>query len=224
MEQLLPAHLNVTFTSDWHGPLDGLYIQPESLKGFGLFPWEIQSSNKWWSRPLKKGEIGCAISHWRCWKDAADYHEEVLILEDDVDLADNFLQELSSVTNLIEVNFPDWDLLYLGRLRLMRDFAAGSGFVRPGYSHLTIGYMLSASGIDKILSVGFENALIPADEFLAALSIPHPRPDVARLYPPILNAFAVERDIVFQLPKEQAGSDTEHSDFIVLAKQPDQIP
>src|ERR1041385_1965799 len=61
--------LDVVFTTDWNGPLDGAQIDRNSLRGFGLFPWKRTCSNQWWSRPLKKGEIGNSISHWRCWKD-----------------------------------------------------------------------------------------------------------------------------------------------------------
>ncbi len=65
--------------------MDGQAIDPDNLPGFGLYPWEIPSDNPWWSRPLKLGEIGCAISHWMCWQQAAaDAADPALILEDDV--------------------------------------------------------------------------------------------------------------------------------------------
>jgi collagen beta-1,O-galactosyltransferase len=69
--------------------------------------------------------------------------------------------------------------------------------------------MLSASGLAKVLGVGFERAIIPVDELLPALYMPHPREDVRRRYPPRLNAYAFDPALVTQLPKEIAGSDTE---------------
>jgi collagen beta-1,O-galactosyltransferase len=84
MERLLPAAWDVQFTSDWDGPMDGQTIDTGNLPGFGLYPWEVRSDNPWWSRPLKLGEIGCAVSHWMCWqKAAADAADPALILEDD---------------------------------------------------------------------------------------------------------------------------------------------
>ena len=215
MEQMLPPTLDVTYTTDWAGPLDGLHMDREMLQGFGLFPWQIVSRNSWWSRRLKKGEIGCAISHWRCWKDAADRNACVaLMLEDDVVLVESFFDKVERALHVLEARDRDWDFLYLGRQPAMRDFPAGDGFVRPGYTHCTYAYMLSRSGIGKVLSVGFENHLIPLDEFLSALFVIHPRPDVARRYRPILKAFALEPPIAFQLPKEHGGSDTEATDFV----------
>ena len=84
MERVLPASWDVQFTSDWDGPMDGQTLDPGNLPGFGLYRWEIPSDNPWWSRPLKLGEIGCAISHWLCWqRAAADGADPALILEDD---------------------------------------------------------------------------------------------------------------------------------------------
>ncbi len=88
MERVLPATWDVQFTSDWDGPMDGQAIDPDDLPGFGLYQWELPSDNPWWSRPLKLGEIGCAVSHWMCWQQAAaDAADPALILEDDAVLA-----------------------------------------------------------------------------------------------------------------------------------------
>lgn len=216
MEKILPRDLDVTFTTDWDGPLDGAEIRGDSLKGFGIFPsWKMVSENVWWSRPLKKGELGCSISHWSCWKDAvASGEDRAIFFEDDIRLAQSFMEKLAATIQCLQQHYTDWDLLYLGRLPLMPDFPAGHGFVRPGYSYGAHAYMLSRAGLEKILSVRFEQQLIPADEFLPAMYFPHPRPDVARRFKPILKAFALEQKIVFQLPKERMGSDTEATGFV----------
>jgi collagen beta-1,O-galactosyltransferase len=97
----------------------------------------------------------------------------------------------------------------------MRDFPLGHGLVRPGYSHGSFGYMLSRAGIEKVLSIRFENQLLPVDELLPALYIFHPRPDVRRRYPPSLNAFALERDIVTHIHIDgEDDSDTETTGFL----------
>jgi glycosyl transferase, family 25 len=97
MEQLLPTGLPVTFTSDWNGPFDGgdLTIAALERAGYRPFPWQINSDNLWWSRPLKYGEIGCTLAHLACWQHAFEHGTEpfIVILEDDAVLA------LVSLTN-----------------------------------------------------------------------------------------------------------------------------
>src|SRR5689334_13540990 len=70
---MLPPELPVVFTSDWDGPFDGQRLSRsvvESL-GFALFPWQIESDDPDWCRPMKLGEIGCTLHHLACWRDAA---------------------------------------------------------------------------------------------------------------------------------------------------------
>jgi collagen beta-1,O-galactosyltransferase len=216
MERVLPATWDVQFTSDWDGPMDGQAIDPDDLPGFGLYPWQRPSDNPWWNRPLKLGEIGCAISHRLCWEQAAaDGADPALILEDDVVLADHFVARLQSRLARLWVIDPHWDLLYLGRWPLDgQDTAVTDGIVHPGYSYCTYGYLLSASGLRQVLSCGFERALIPVDELIPALYMDHPREDIRSLYPNRLRAYALEPPLAKQLPKEEAGSDTEASAFV----------
>ena len=212
MQRILPPSWSVEYTTHWPGPRDGAAIGPTDLGGLGLFDWEIKSRNQWWNRPLKLGEIGCAVSHWLCWQRATALHStRTLVLEDDVTLVPRIEDQLEA--GLVKLNTldPDWDLVYLGRWALEpdSDTPVTPGLVRPAYSYCTFGYMLSASGLAKVLDVDFERAIIPVDELLPALYMPHPREDVRRRYPPRLNAYAFDPALVTQLPKEIAGSDTE---------------
>lgn len=219
MERALPAGFDAQFTSDWDGPMDGQAIDSDDLPGFGLYPWQIDSTNPWWNRPLKLGEIGCAISHWMCWrKAAADAASPALFLEDDAVLASDCAGQLACRLALLSSADPSWDLLYLGRwARDDGDRPVAPGIVRPGYSYCTFGYMLSPGGLTTVLSSGFERALIPVDEFLPALYCDHPRPDIRSRYPRRLRAYAFEPPLVTQLPKDEAGSDTEASAFVACA-------
>ena len=216
MERVLPAAWDVQFTSDWDGPMDGQAIDPGDLPGFGVYRWELASDNPWWSRPLKRGELGCAISHWTCWqRAAADGADPALILEDDAVLVEDCAARLRSRLARLSATDPHWDLLYLGRWALDdEDRAVTEGVVRPGYSYCTFGYLLSASGLRKVLGCGFERALIPVDELIPALYLDHPRADIRALYPKRLRAYALEPPLVTQLPKDEAGSDTEASAFV----------
>ena len=212
MEGILPPSWPVEYTTHWPGPRDGNAIGPNDLGGLGLFEWEIESRNQWWNRPLKLGEIGCAVSHWLCWQRAAALHStRTLVLEDDVTLVPQIEHKLEAGLAELDALDPEWDLVYLGRWALEpdSDIPVTPGIVRPAYSYCTFGYMLSASGLAKLLDVHFERAIIPVDELLPALYMSHPREDVRRRYPPRLNAYAFEPALVTQLPKDVAGSDTE---------------
>src|SRR5579872_3216688 len=82
---IIPSFLDVNFTSDLGLEVDGKNLPMNLFKHVGLFPWKINSDNFWWKRPLKKGEIGCALTHLHCWKYIVDKKIELsLILEDDI--------------------------------------------------------------------------------------------------------------------------------------------
>lgn len=214
MRAILPPELDVECTTDWAAPIDGQRIDAAALAGFGLFPWRIESPNSWWSRPLKKGEIGCAIGHWLCWRRARESAGETfLFLEDDVVLADSFVARLGDALARLAAFDPRWDFLYLGREPIGRDEPVVPGIVRPGYSYCSYAYALRRSGVEALLATGYERALIPVDELLPALYLDHPRPDVRARYPKRLRAYALEPPLVRQLPKDVAGSDTEASGF-----------
>jgi glycosyl transferase family 25 len=138
-----------------------------------------------------------------------------MVLEDDVSLVAGFERQLDRHLAALEILDPGWDLLYAGRwvLEPASEIVVADGLVRPAYSYCTFGYLLSAGGLAKVLDVGFERDIIPVDELLPALYMPHPREDVRRRYPPRLSAYAIDPPLVTQLDKELAGSDTEASAF-----------
>jgi glycosyl transferase, family 25 len=216
MQVVLPAVLEPQFTTSWPGPVDGATLTPKRLDGLRLFPgWMIPSDNMWWSRPLKKGEVACAISHWLCWQRARDQDAAAaLFLEDDTVFADDFEHRLEVALQRLDRLAPSWGLCYLGRVPLEPDLPFAPGMVRPGYSHCTFAYLLSRTGLEAVLAAGYDQALIPVDEFLPALYVDHPRADVRARFPRRLSAYAMTPPAVRQLPKTQAGSDTEDSDFI----------
>ncbi|WP_329243039.1 glycosyltransferase family 25 protein [Actinoallomurus sp. NBC_01490] len=216
MRQILPAQLNATYTCEWNGPFDGRSLSLAHLdrRGYQLFPWRIPSANPWWNRPLKLGEVGCSLSHLACWRQAATRSEPyTLVLEDDAVFAPDFLENLLRGLDLL--NPHGFDLLYLGRYPLEPDRAVLPGFVAPGYSHCTFGYLLTRRAVRELLAAELERAIIPADEFLPAMYTPHPRPDIRTRFPPRLTALAFDPPLVRQLPKDVAGSDTENSAFVV---------
>ena len=217
MEQILPAGWEVEFTTEWPEPMDGARITTADLDGYHMFPWQIESTNRWWNRPLTLGEIGCAISHLSCWRRASRLGSgPVLILEDDIELVPDIDRALVDGLRRLHAVDPGWHLAYLGRWALdpAADTPVGNGLVRPAYSYCTFAYLLSEAGLAELLESGFDQDLLPVDELLPALYMPHPRKDVRDRYPPRLRAYAFEPPLVTQLPKEVAGSDTESSEFL----------
>jgi collagen beta-1,O-galactosyltransferase len=215
MQAVLPPELDAEYTTNWDIPMDGQTMDDAALEPYGLFPWQIESDNKWWRRPLKKGEVGCAIGHWACWQRALRTKDDVfLFFEDDIVPVEGFTRRLTDGLQRLANFDPDWGLLYLGRHGLEPDEPALDGIVRPGFSYCTYGYALTRAAITKVLTTAYDQAIIPADELLPALYLDHPREDVRQRYPKLLRAYAFEPPLVTQLSRDIAGTDTEDSDFI----------
>jgi glycosyl transferase, family 25 len=211
LSSVLPPKLPVIFTSQWPGPFDGRQLNVDLLHagGYRLFPWRIPSDNAWWNRELRLGEIGCALSHLACWQDAANSNEPfILVLEDDIVLANDFLDVLCSQLTQLADSGPAFDLLYLGRCSRGADRPARPNLVYPGFSYSSIGYLLSRQGLETLLAARFDQAILPVDEFLPALYCDHPRADVRARYPRQLTALAFDPPLVWILPADQVDSDT----------------
>lgn len=212
--KLIPNNLDFQFTSDIGINYDGKKLNLESLPNVQLYDWEIESENRWWSRPLKFGEIGCSLAHFSVWELAcSEKLDMVLILEDDVFFDTEFQLKLQFYLKILEQK-TKWDLFYLGRTRRYPDKYFDDNIVIPGYSYCAFAYMLSKRGIKKILENNFLKNVIPVDEFLPSLYIDHPRADIRKLYPKSLEAYALNESIIFQKEKRIAGSDTEESNFV----------
>lgn len=213
----LPSALSVTFTSDWSTSFDGRDLSIVNLEdaGYQLFPWQIESDNQWWGRPLKFGEIGCTLAHLACWQHAVRSGNEpfILILEDDAILGPDFLADLLAGLDKLTGRWH-FDLLYLGRYQLEPDRPALPGFVTPGYSHCTFGYLVTRPALDTLLAARLDTAVVPIDEFLPCLYVDHPREDLRARFPRQLRALAFDPPLVRQRAKKDAGSDTENSLFV----------
>lgn len=222
MRDIRPPCLDYILAEDLGAKFDAESFTADDLAQYGYFPWEVTSQFAYdrlvyanWGRPLKHGEIGCAIAHHSCWVDSRQRDlSHTIILEDDVEFAQDFCTRLQVGLDVLDRDEPDWDLVYLGRLPLEPDLRKLHGFVVPGFSYFTHGYVLSRRGVGKVLATNYLSSIIPVDELLPALYLDHPRPDVRARFPKTLTAFAFEPQIATQLPKDESGSDTEESDFL----------
>ncbi|WP_406029137.1 glycosyltransferase family 25 protein [Nocardioides sp. NBC_00850] len=216
MAARLAQFSTVVFTSDWAPDFDGqrqTALLAENPR-VSLSPWQdLTSTNPWFSRPLKWGEVGCSLAHIACWEDfVRSGEQEAIFLEDDAQPIPSFANDLQQI--LAEARRHRFDLIYLGRVPQAPDRADHGRLVDPGYSHCTYSYVLSASGARKLLAMEPWRDLIPVDEFLPATYTQHPRRDVATRFGSDVQAIACKPDIVLQDPKDVMGSDTELSGFV----------
>jgi GR25 family glycosyltransferase involved in LPS biosynthesis len=170
--------------------------------------WKIESDNKWWNRDLTPGEIGCSLSHVTVWKDAlAKDYKNILVLEED------FLSNGS--LSLKDLTLPtNYDLLYLGRNKVDESVPEEEfgDFYMPSYSYNTHAYLLSQSGIKKLMAYNLQDNIIPADEFLSATFCLHPRQDIRELFVhPSIKAFALKQQAIGQIPTDIRPSTIEVS-------------
>lgn len=93
--------LDVEFFEGIYGPEFGLKtIIPFDENDFGP------------KRYIKAGRIGCLLSHFMLWKVLQhSNYEEILILEDDVVLCENFQEKLEVIKNQLPEN---WDYVFVG--------------------------------------------------------------------------------------------------------------
>lgn len=225
------------FTTNWPGPVDGESIKSEQDlidAGISLFPtWEMKNSNNsFWSRQMKLGEISCSFSHLSVWRaakrdfDSNPNLSHVIVLEDDVKFDEHVVEKVQSV--VLDLNrFGNWDFCYLGRvlqngkkdkqitLPESGSLVLSKFLTIPGFSYCTYAYMLSKTGVEKLLNARIQDHLIPVDEFIPACYTVHPREDVAKVFKPCLKAFAFSESVVFQMFKCEMGSDTEASRIFI---------
>lgn len=169
-----------------------------------------------WSEPftrktMTKGEIGCALSHYRLWERIVqDQLPYTLILEDDVVLCSDFLAK----SNVLQ-SFPSYDLMYLGRRPLRSDeIAMTSTIVRAKYSYGTHAYVLSYQGAQKLLQGDYIRHLIPIDEYLSLIyDATYPHQEYISCFTPIpLLAYSVTPLLVDIQSGQLYKSTTYHTD------------
>jgi len=223
LKSIKPYTELVEFNIEQWGP-DSKDITDELLNDIDIrtYPnWKIDSNNKFWSRNIKLGEVGCAISHLRMWEDAYDKGHSVTIFgEDDIMFNDDWLLKFKLTTNRLDSLDVEWDLLYLGRVLQhgQKDEPYDKELVYPAFSYCTHSYALSRNGIKKILNVNFKDNIIPSDEFLPCMYMPHPREDIREIFNDnsfVALSYKEGECLITQMPKNISGSDTEESEEYV---------
>ena len=109
------------------------------------------------------GAMGCLISHTRIIKDAKrNGYKKILILEDDIILAKNFLEKFNNISRL-----PPWKLLYLGGSQhgWKSVNINKRGFYKAVNTCGTFAYAIDHSIYNKLLKK-FSNKKLPVDSYL----------------------------------------------------------
>jgi len=176
--------------------------------------WKIDNhSNSWWAREVNAAEIGCTLSHYKCWLDAkVNNYNSVLILEEDFICKENIWP---SDLNLLP---SDWEFMYMGRMKTNStvDIPYKNSIVKPGYSYNMHAYMISMSGIEKMLSTNPHLDIIPADELTAGFMGNHPREDVNKKFNVNLNMFAFSEGDPYYITQTAIMKNSIDSNFEIL--------
>lgn len=163
-----------------------------------------------WRRPVTRSEVGCTLSHLSVWERICEQGgtEPALVFEDDAQITPRFKERFPRFIRALPA---DWDVLHLihaprlpgwYHLPTMRGEAVGPA----EYEWLTLAYAVSSGGACKLADALDRRNVIPSDEFLPAVSAPHPRPDVQALYQPRIKALACR-----PLPHEWLRQERLHS-------------
>lgn len=159
------------------------------------------------SRPITKGEIGCALSHYFIWeKIVLEKQDNVLIIEDDAEFEPILEHQLD------KIDVPkDYDLLYLGRKNFNdNEEKINDNIVKPNFSYWTVAYMLSYIGAKKLMESGYNKQIIPVDEFLPIM---YEKSSILKYKTNNFMAYATKHKIIKPEPNAFETSETEKSEF-----------
>jgi collagen beta-1,O-galactosyltransferase len=93
--------------------VDGQLLGEKDMSGIRMLPGYL---DPYYKRPIKRGEIGCFLSHYRIWEEMVEKDlDRVLIFEDDIVFAENATKILREMVEDLMKAQTDWDLIYLGR-------------------------------------------------------------------------------------------------------------
>ena len=177
---------------------------PEDQKYTVYDKWKRSDTDyEYWNRDIALGEIGCTLSHINVWEDAYKAGlNNILVLEQD------FMATKDCHLFPLEDRGPDWkeifsidcDIFNLGNFKANND----PGVPLKGKEHIlkdgtflnTNAYLVTNKrAIETLATSTARDTLIPADEFLPAITFPgHRRPDIRKLIEPKLTGVVYAKD------------------------------
>lgn len=145
-------------------------------------PQVSDNVKRFWKQDVRKGEIGCFLSHVTTIQDCeSDY---LLILEDDAEFKSDFLWRIDQSIRELKYNNIDWDGIDFGGKSVDDKSVINitPSVCKIGYSYETHCILYNRSGINKIKQVDKTKNVIAYDEFLTAIRKVHPRTELNTLY------------------------------------------
>ena len=139
--------------------LDGEFI--DAIVGYNINIEKMTNNNlidNKINRPLRRGEIGCYLSHIKAWESFLNSNNKyALILEDDAVFIEDFKEKLKNL--LIEIDFP-FDIIYLNENcenhfgeKCLYGYQRSENLFSPGtVGYGLYGYLLSRRGATKLLN------------------------------------------------------------------------
>lgn len=174
---------------------------------------------------LKYGEIGCFLSHYFIWQDIIKKgYKKIILFEDDIRFQPAFAHQLDVIMQNAEVAIPNWELLYVGRKRLVttEEFLNNSNYlVWPTYTYWTLSYVITDKGAKKLIDQSPLGKMVAVDEYLPIMFDQHPREEWKKAFSP-RDLVAVSAEPLLVEPTHYTGepnyfSDTENSTLILPA-------
>jgi len=156
----------------------------------------------WFNRGVNIGEIGCATSHYFCWRDFLDSGLDYGVFTEDDNHWDEVGEFKREIENFIEFNEEDKtiDMIYFGRTvpdhwedgkRNEKEYS--ENYVLVDYSYNTHCYILTRQGVKKILDQNPMNSIMPLDEMLCSMYMSnHPHPHINAEFEPNLKVLGIK--------------------------------
>lgn len=197
---------------------------PADLKNHHILDGYLDPITK---RPMKNGEIGCFLSHYRIWQDVVkNKYQKVIVFEDDLRFSHDGLTRVREVLQDLEASGKEWDLIYFGRKKQSDSEELWIPLHRHlssvEYSYWTLGYMLSLNGAEKLLAPNPLMKMVPVDEYLPIMFNKHPNKNWSSQFEPLnLNAFTLYPLVVFpQRYTNEPGYISDTEDSVIVTPKP----
>ncbi|CEF67199.1 Glycosyltransferase 25 family member [Strongyloides ratti] len=178
MEKMDEILKTVGFMYERWEAVDGKKLSDEDIsKTIKFLPNYMDPYHK---RPMKKGEIGCFMSHYKIWENVVKNNlNKVIVFEDDVRFSKNATGILRRLVSDLDTTNEEWDFIYLGR---RKENPKAKEYFIPGHRHLssvtysywTLGYALSNSGAKKLLAGKPLEKMMALDEYIPIMYDNHP--------------------------------------------------
>uniref|UniRef100_A0A0N5BWU0 Glycosyltransferase 25 family member n=1 Tax=Strongyloides papillosus TaxID=174720 RepID=A0A0N5BWU0_STREA len=178
MEKMNEILKTIGFMYERWEAVDGKNLNDEEIsKKIKFLPNYIDPYHK---RPMKKGEIGCFLSHYAIWEDVVKNNlNKVIVFEDDIRFSKNATGILRRLVSDLDTTKQKWDFIYFGR---RKENPKAKEYFIPGHKHLssvtysywTLGYALSKSGAEKLLAGNPLQKMMALDEYIPIMYNNHP--------------------------------------------------